>query len=109
MIASVISYAVIMSKLEELLNKVPQSVKDKFLIKKRERAIEIVKQKLTDSKKNISDFSDDEMEGLIGDEEKKLKDDQLIAILVGVAAAEGISLVIGNEKNFINHWHILIC
>jgi len=94
-IASVISYAVIMSKLEELLNKVPQSVKDKFLIKKRERAIEIVKQKLTDSKKNISDFSDDEMEGLIGDEEKKLKDDQLIAILVGVAAAEGISLVIG--------------
>ena len=50
---------------------------------------------LTDSKKNISDFSDDEMEGLIGDEEKKLKDDQLIAILVGVAAAEGISLVIG--------------
>ena len=95
MIASVISYAVIMSKLEELLNKVPQSVKDKFLIKKRERAIEIVKQKLTDSKKNISDFSDDEMEGLIGDEEKKLKDDQLIAILVGVATAEGISLVIG--------------
>ena len=95
MIASVISYAVIMSKLEELLNKVPQSVKDKFLIKKRERAIEIVKQKLTDSKKNITDFSDDEMEGLIGDEEKKLKDDQLIAILVGVAAAEGISLVIG--------------
>ena len=95
MIASVISYAVIMSKLEELLNKVPQSVKDKFLIKKRERAIEIVKQKLTDSKKNISDFSGDEMEGLIGDEEKKLKDDQLIAILVGVAAAEGISLVIG--------------
>lgn len=84
-----------MSKLDELLNKVPQSVKDKFLIKKRERAIEIVKQKLTDSKKNISDFSDDEMEGLIGDEEKKLKDDQLIAILVGVAAAEGISLVIG--------------
>jgi Ni,Fe-hydrogenase III component G len=84
-----------MNKLEELLNKVPQSVKDKFLIKKRERAIEIVKQKLTDSKKNISDFSDDEMEGLIGDEEKKLKDDQLIAILVGVAAAEGISLIIG--------------
>ena len=95
MIVSESGYIVIMSKLEELLNKVPQSVKDKFLIKKRERAIEIVKQKLTDSKKNISDFSDDEMEGLIGDEEKKLKDDQLITILVGVAAAEGISLVIG--------------
>ena len=95
MIASESRYSVFMSKLEELLNKIPQSVKDKFLIKKRERAIEIVKQKLTDSKKNISDFSDDEMEGLIGDEEKKLKDDQLIAILVGVAAAEGISLVIG--------------
>ena len=84
-----------MSKLEELLNKVPQSVKDKFLIKKRERAIEMVKQKLSSSNKNISDFNDDEMEGLIGDEEKKLKDDQLITILVGLAAAEGISLVIG--------------
>ncbi len=84
-----------MSKLEELLNKVPQSIKDKFLIKKRERAIEMVKQKLSSSNKNISDFNDDEMEGLIGDEEKKLKDDQLITILVGLAAAEGISLVIG--------------
>lgn len=95
MSASESRYSVIMSKLEELLNKVPQSIKDKFLIKKRERAIEMVKQKLSSSNKNISDFNDDEMEGLIGDEEKKLKDDQLITILVGLAAAEGISLVIG--------------
>ena len=36
-----------MDKIDELLNKVPKSVKDKFLIKKRERAIEIVKEKIT--------------------------------------------------------------
>ena len=34
-----------MDKIDELLNKVPKSVKINFLIKKRERAIEIVKEK----------------------------------------------------------------
>ena len=40
-----------MIKIDELLEKVPQSVKDKFLVKKRERAIEIVKE---DLKKTIN-------------------------------------------------------
>ena len=84
-----------MKKIDDLLKKVPQSVKDKFLIKKRERAIEIIKEDLVRKNKTIHDYNDEEMEGMIVDAEKELKNDQLVTILVGVAALEGISLIIG--------------
>jgi|TARA_B100001093_G_C26778653_1_gene993533 flagellar motor switch protein FliG len=84
-----------MNKIDDLLKKVPQSVKDKFLIKKRERAIEIIKEDLVRKNKTIHDYNDEEMEGMIVDAEKELKNDQLVTILVGVAALEGISLIIG--------------
>ena len=71
-----------METYQDILEKVPQSVKDKFLIKKRERAIEIVKEKISSSGKSISDFDDDEMEGMIADEEQNLKGDQLKTILI---------------------------
>ena len=80
-----------MNKIDDLLKKVPQSVKDKFLIKKRERAIEIVKEKISNSSKSISDFDDDEMEGMIADEEQNLKGDQLKTILFSLLTAEGLS------------------
>ena len=64
---------------------------DKFLIKKRERAIEIVKEKISNSGKSISDFDDDEMEGMIADEEQNLKGDQLKTILFSLLTAEGLS------------------
>ena len=80
-----------MSSYQEILDKVPQSVKDKFLIKKRERAIEIVKEKISNSSKSISDFDDDEMEGMIADEEQNLKSDQLKTILFSLLTAEGLS------------------
>ena len=80
-----------MSSYQEILDKVPQSVKDKFLIKKRERAIEIVKEKISSSGKSISDFDDDEMEGMIADEEQNLKGDQLKTILFSLLTAEGLS------------------
>jgi len=80
-----------MSSYQEILDKVPQSVKDKFLIKKRERAIEIVKEKISNSGKSISDFDDDEMEGMIADEEQSLKGDQLKTILFSLLTAEGLS------------------
>ena len=80
-----------MSSYQEILDKVPQSVKDKFLIKKRERAIEIVKEKISNSSKSISDFDDDEMEGMIADEEQNLKGDQLKTILFSLLTAEGLS------------------
>ena len=80
-----------MEKIDALLNKVPQSVKDKFLIKKRERAIEIVKQDLVRKKQKIENFNDDEMEGMIADEEQNLKGDQLKTILFTLLTAEGLS------------------
>ena len=83
-----------MEKIDELLNKVPKSVKDKFLIKKRERAIEIVKEKITQANKSTSDYDDIEMEGFIGDEEKNLNYDQLKTMLIAVLAVEGLSNLI---------------
>ena len=80
-----------MKTLKEVLDKLPKAVKDKFLIKKRERAIEIVKEKIAKSGKDIKDFDDDEMEGFIADEEQNLKGDQLKAILVSLLAIEGLS------------------
>tara|TARA_B100000767_G_C19354414_1_gene365150 strand:- start:284 stop:541 length:258 start_codon:yes stop_codon:yes gene_type:complete len=80
-----------MATYEEILEKVPQSVKDKFLIKKRERAIEIVKDKISKSAKSLTDFDDDEMEGMIADEERKLSGDQLKTILVTLLTVEGLT------------------
>ena len=84
-------YNIYMATYQEILEKVPQSVKDKFLIKKRERAIEIVKEKISNSGKSISDFDDDEMEGMIADEEQNLKGDQLKTILFSLLTVEGLS------------------
>ena len=80
-----------MKTLNETLDKLPKAVKDKFLMKKRERAIEIVKEKIAKSGKNIKDIDDDEMEGMIADEELQLKGDQLKTILYGVLSFEGLT------------------
>lgn len=83
-----------MTDFSDLLAKVPKPIKDKFLIKKRERAIEIVKEKINTAGKTITDFNDEEMEGMIGDEEKNLKHDQLKAMLVTILTVEGLSHLI---------------
>ena len=85
-----------MKTLKEVLDKLPKAVKDKFLIKKRERAIEIVKEKIAKSGKDIKDFDDDEMEGFIADEMRDLNYDQLKAILVSLLAIEGLSYLAGS-------------
>ena len=54
-----------MSILSDLLNKAPQSVKDKYKIKIREKAIEKVKEKIIKHNKTIDDYSDDEMKEMI--------------------------------------------
>ena len=66
-------------------------LRNKFLIKKRERAIEIVKDKISKSGKSLTDFDDDEMEGMIADEEQNLKGDQLKTILVSLLTMEGLT------------------
>ena len=56
---------------------------------------EIIKEDLVRKNKTIHDYNDEEMEGMIVDAEKELKNDQLVTILVGIAALEGVSLIIG--------------
>ena len=80
-----------MDQIQKILDKAPKSVRDKFLIKKRERAIEIVKEKIENSEKNLNDFDHDEIEGMIADEERELKYDQLKTILYSLLALEGLT------------------
>jgi phage terminase Nu1 subunit (DNA packaging protein) len=80
-----------MDQIQKILDKAPKSVRDKFLIKKRERAIEIVKEKIEKSEKKLNDFDHDEIEGMIADEERELKYDQLKTILYSLLALEGLT------------------
>ena len=84
-----------MSVLAELLKKAPQSVKDKYKIKIREKAIERVKTNLVKHNKTIDDYSDDEMEALIQKEEGGFNEDVKKGILTTLLVAAGIEIVAG--------------
>ena len=82
-----------MSVLSDLLNKAPQSVKDKYKIKIREKAIERVKEKIIKHNKTVDDYSDDEMEDMIASEEGNLNEDVKKGILTTLLVAAGIEIV----------------
>ena len=84
-----------MSTLSELLKKAPQSIKDKYKIKIREKAIEKVKELLVKHNKTIEDYNDDEMEALIAKEENSLNEDVRTGILTTLLLAAGIEIVAG--------------
>ena len=84
-----------MSMLSELLAKAPQSVKDKYKIKIREKAIERVKEKIIKHNKTIDDYSDDEMKELIAAEEGNLNEDVKKSILTALLIAAGIEIAAG--------------
>ena len=84
-----------MGMLDNLLKKAPQSVKDKYKIKIREKAIERVKEKLIKHNNKIEDYSDDEMEALIATEEGGLNEDVKKGILTALLVAAGIEIVAG--------------
>ena len=65
----------IMGILSDLLKKAPQSVKDKYKIKIREKAIERTKEKIIKHNKTVEDYSDDEMEAIIAEAESGLNKD----------------------------------
>ena len=81
--------------LSDLLNKAPQSVKDKYKMKIREKAIEKVKENIVKHNKTIDDYSDDEMEELIAAEEGNLNEDVKKTILTTLLIAAGIEIVAG--------------
>ena len=84
-----------MSMLAKLLEKAPQSVKDKYKMKIREKAIERVKEKIIKHNKTIDDYSDDEMEDLIASEEGNLNEDVKKTVLTTLLVAAGIEVMAG--------------
>ena len=92
----------IMGMLSDLLKKAPQSVKDKYKIKIREKAIERVKEKIIKHNKTVEDYSDDEMEAMIAEAESGLNEDVRTGILTALLLAAGIEIVAGGWlKNYI--------
>ena len=85
----------IIGVLDDLLKKAPQSVKDKYKIKIREKAIERVKEKIIKHNKKVDDYSDDEMEAMIATEEGNLNEDVKKGVLTTLLVAAGIEIVAG--------------
>ena len=84
-----------MGILSDLLKKAPQSIKDKYKIKIREKAIERTKEKIIKHNKTIDDYSDDEMQDLIASEEGNLNEDVKKGILTALLLAAGIEIIAG--------------
>jgi len=84
-----------MGTLTELLKKAPQSVKDKYKIKIREKAIERVKEKIVKHNKKLEDYSDDEMEAMIAEAENGLNEDVRTTVLTALLIGAGIEIVAG--------------
>ena len=84
-----------MGVLDDLFKRAPQSVKDKYKIKIREKAIERVKEKIIKHNKKVDDYSDDEMEDMIATEEGNLNEDVKKGVLTTLLVAAGIEIVAG--------------
>ena len=82
-----------MGVLDKLWEKAPQSVRDKYKIKIKEKAIERVKEKLIKHNKKIDDYSHDEMEAMIADEIGHLNEDVKKGVLTALLVAAGIEIV----------------
>ena len=81
-----------MSRLSELLKKAPQSIKDRYNSKIRDNAIQEVKKKIIKLNKKISDYSDEEMEIMIKEEEARINEKVKITILTTLLVTAGIKL-----------------
>ena len=84
-----------MPTLSDLLNKAPQSIKDKYKIKIREKAIERTKEKIIKHNKTVDDYSDAEMEDMIASEESKVNEDVRTTILTSLLLGAGLEIVAG--------------
>ena len=84
-----------MGTLTELLKKAPQSIKDKYKIKIREKAIERVKEKIIKHNKKLEDYADDEMEAMIAEAESGLNEDVRTTVLTTLLIGAGIEIVAG--------------
>ena len=83
-----------MPSLSDLIKKAPQAVKDKYKIKIREKAIERVKEKIINANKTIDDYSDDQMEAMIAEEQGRFNDEVKQGILTALLVAAGIDILL---------------
>jgi len=70
------------------------SVKDKINLKIREKAILATKARLVENHKTFDDFSDEELDVIIADEERKIIDDLKTKSLVAALAILGLDFLI---------------
>ncbi|MDC0932909.1 hypothetical protein OAR97_03595 [Arcobacteraceae bacterium] len=70
------------------------TVKDKISFKIREKAILATKARLAENHKTFNDFSDDELEIIIADEERKIIDDLKSKSLVAALAVLGLNFFV---------------
>ena len=85
-----------MGMLSDLLKKAPQSVKDRYNIKIRDKAIERVKEKIIKHNKTVDDYSDAEMKEMIAAEEGNLNEDVKKGVLTTLLVAAGIEMIAGD-------------
>jgi len=71
-----------------------QSVKDKINLKIREKAILATKARLAENHKTFEDFSDEELDIIIADEERKIIDDLKTKSLIAALAILGLDFLI---------------
>jgi len=81
-----------MSKLSDLIKIAPQSVMDQYKIKVRDKAIEKVKEQIVKHEKTIDDFSDEQMQAMINEEENRINENVKITILTSLLVAAGIKM-----------------
>lgn len=70
------------------------TVKDRINFKIREKAILATKARLAENHKTFNDFSDDELEIIIADEERKIIDDLKSKSLVAALAVLGLNFFV---------------
>ncbi|UTJ07206.1 hypothetical protein [Arcobacter roscoffensis] len=71
-----------------------EQVKEAIRLKVREKAILATKARLVENHKSFDDFSDDELEIIIADEERKIMDDLKTKSLVVALAALGLNFFV---------------
>ena len=71
-----------------------KEVKDAIKLKIREKAILSTKARLAEHHKTFDDYTDEELEIIISDEENKIKDDLKTKSLVGALAILGLDFLI---------------
>jgi uncharacterized membrane protein len=71
-----------------------QTIKDKISFKIREKAILSTKARLAENHKSFEDFNDEELEIIIADEERKIKDELKTKSLVVALAVLGLDFLV---------------